>query len=301
MDLNELVIFERVVRMGSFTAAARALHLPKSTVSRKVAELEERLGARLLQRTTRRLHLTDVGRAYQQHCARIVEEMEQAALAVTRMQEAPQGLLRVTAPVNHGYLGAILAEFLLRYPDVQVELVCTDRLVDLVDEGFDVAVRAGRLADSTLLGRRLSAEWRVVVASPAYLQRRGTPTSPAGLAAHDGIHFGLLPRPALWTLQSQDGAAADVPMQARLVVNDFHVLREATAAGLGIAMIPHDLCAGDIRSGRLQRLLPRWQSPDAPLHAVYPSGRHLAPKVRAFLDLLAERMRPPPPGTAPPA
>src|SRR5258708_26674687 len=145
MDLNEMLVFARFVQAGSFTRAARELGMPKSTVSRKVSELEERLGARLLQRTTRRLSLTDVGRAYYLHCARIVDEVEEAARAVTSLQGAPRGRLRITAPLNFSFLGPIVATFLKRFLEVQVELVCTDRVVGLVEEGFDIAIRAGRL------------------------------------------------------------------------------------------------------------------------------------------------------------
>jgi DNA-binding transcriptional LysR family regulator len=150
MDLNEIVVFARVVQAGSFTRAARELGMPKSTVSRKVAELEERLGSRLLQRTTRKLSLTDVGRTYHEHCARIVSELEEAERAVSSLQGKPRGLLRVTAPVNMSFLGPIIGDYLKRYPEVQLELFCTQRSVDLVEERYDVGIRAGSLADSTL-------------------------------------------------------------------------------------------------------------------------------------------------------
>lgn len=291
MDLNELLIFARVAQAGSFSAAARALGLPKSTVSRKVAVLEERLGARLLQRTTRRVSLTDAGRAYQQHCARILAAVEEGERAVSHMQEAPRGLLRVTAPVTFAYLWPILAEYLERHPAVQADLVHTDRRVDLVEEGFDVAIRAGHLADSSLIARRLGTEWRVAVASPAYLQRHGAPAQPAALADHDGIAFGA--ERTHWRLERGPQRVA-IPMAPRLVVNDFHGLREAALAGLGIALIPVHVASDDLRAGRLQRVLPDWRSPQTPIHAVYPSNRFLAPKVAAFLDLLLERMTPPP-------
>ncbi|HUH02971.1 MAG TPA: LysR family transcriptional regulator, partial [Kofleriaceae bacterium] len=190
MDLNEILIFTRVVQAGSFTGAARSLEMPKSTVSRKVSELEERLGARLLQRTTRKLSLTDVGRTYFEHAARVVAEVEEAEQAVTRMQEAPRGLLRVTTPLNFGYLGPMVASFLDRYPEVQVEIVCADRVVDLVHEGFDVAVRAGELGDSTSIARNLGALESFVIASPAFLARHGAPEQPRDLERFDCVVFG---------------------------------------------------------------------------------------------------------------
>jgi DNA-binding transcriptional LysR family regulator len=287
MDLNELLVFAKVVQAGGFTAAARGLRMPKSTVSRKVSELEERVGAQLLQRTTRKLSLTEVGRAYYEHCARIVAEAEAAELAVTRLQAAPHGLLRVTTPLSFGFLGPIVAEFLKRYPEVQLELVCTDRTVDLVEEGFDLAVRAGKLADSSLIARKLGSVERVVVAAPSYLQARGAPRSPKELEKHDCLLFGAGRDGNVWTLHSGN-RSVEVPIRARLVVNEPDMLRAVTLAGSGIALLPNIHSAGDIAEGRLQRLLPGWSSTGAPVHAIYPSTRHHSPKVMAFVDFLRE-------------
>src|SRR5262245_12668013 len=181
MDLNELVVFARVVQTGSFTAAAAALGMPKSTVSRKVSELEERLGSRLLQRTTRKLSLTDVGRTYFEYCARIVGEVEDAERAVSSLQETPRGLLRVTTGINVTFLGPILSDFLKRYPEVRLEVLATGRVVDLVEERFDVGIRAGPLAESTLIARSLGNATWFHVASPEYLEKRGRPRAPADL------------------------------------------------------------------------------------------------------------------------
>lgn len=288
-DPARMLVFARVVHAGTFTAAARELAMPKSTVSRKISELEERLGARLLQRTTRKLSLTDVGRIYYDHCARIVAEIEAADLAVTRMQAAPRGLLRLTVPLNFGYLGPMIGEFLQRFPQVQVELVCTDRVVDLVEEGFDLAIRAGRLADSTLIARPLGAIRNLVVASPRYLARRGTPRHPRDLADHDCVVFGAGPNRSRWTLD-RDGQTTQVRVTPRLVVNDFDLLRDVVVAAVGVAMIPSDRLADDLRAQRLQRVLTRWTSPEIPIHGLYPSTRHLSPKVEALLDHLRARM-----------
>lgn len=293
MDLNEIVVFARVVDAGSFTAAARQLGMPKSTVSRKVAELEERLGARLLQRTTRKLHLTDVGHTYVQYARRVVGELEEAELAVTRMQEAPRGLLRVSAPLSVGWLGPIVTSFLRRYPDVEVEMLGTDRVVDLIEEGFDIAVRAGRLADSTLIARPLGVMRSYIVASPAFLAEHGTPASPEDLARTDCVAFGGVREPTIWRLQA-DGKTTPFKIRARFVVNDFDMVQEAALGGLGVAMLPIFRCIDDLRAGRLVRLLREWCSPDIPMHAVYPSTRHLSPKVSAFLDHIRDKMTPPP-------
>jgi DNA-binding transcriptional LysR family regulator len=289
MDLNELLVFAKVVQSGSFTSAARGLRMPKSTVSRKVSELEERVGAQLLQRTTRKLRLTDVGQAYYEHCARIVAEAEQAELAVTRMQSAPHGLLRVTAPLAFNFMGPIIAEFLRRYPEVQIEMVCTDRTVDLVEEGFDLAVRAGRLADSSsLIARRLGIIERVAMASPRYIQEHGAPRSPKELAAHDCLLFGAGTAGNVWTLQS-GSRSVDVAIRVRLAVNEPDMLRAVALAGFGIALLPDTHYAEDIVAGRLQRLLPDWSAPGALVHALYPTTRHHSPKVMAFVDFLRER------------
>ncbi|MET0404948.1 MAG: LysR family transcriptional regulator [Cystobacter sp.] len=287
MDLNELLVFARVIQAGSFTAAARGLRMPKSTVSRKVSELEERVGAQLLQRTTRQLRLTEVGSVFYEHCARIVAEAEQAEQAVTRMQAAPHGLLRVTLPLSFGVFGPIIAEFLRRHPEVQVELLCTDRMVDLVGEGFDLAVRAGKLVDSSLMARRLGSIERIVVASPEYLQRRGTPKTPRDLEKHDCLLFGTSQNAGTWALSSGN-KTVEVPVTTRLSVNEPDMLRAMALASTGIALMPNIACVDDVGSGRLRRVLPDWTSAESAVHAIYPSSRHHAPKVMAFVEVARE-------------
>lgn len=287
MDLNELVIFARVVQAGSFTAAAQGLRMPKSTVSRKVSELETRVGAQLLQRTTRKLRLTEVGRTYYEHCARIVSEAEQAELAVTRMQATPHGLLRVTTPLTFSFIGPLVSKFLQQYPEVQLELVCSDRTVDLMEEGFDLAVRAGRLADSSLMARRLGSVERVVIAAPSYLKARGMPKTPKDLEKHDCLLFGTGLENNVWTLNS-GGRSVDVKVPARVVVNEPDMLYAVARAGSGIALLPNLHFSSELAAGRLQRILPDWSSTGAPVHAVYPSTRHHSPKVMAFVECLRE-------------
>ena len=289
MDLNEMLIFTRVAQASSFTAAARLLGLPKSSVSRKVSDLEDRLGARLLQRTTRKLGLTDVGRIYFERCARIIGEIEEADQAVGRMQAAPCGLLRVTAPLAFSMLGPIVAEYLQRYPEIQVELVCTDRLVDLVNEGFDIAIRAGQLNDSTLVARNLGTIERVMVAAPAYLTQHGSPKTPAELTSHACITFGTGSAPSLWTLYTGE-RKVEVRVLSRLSINDLEIMSEAVRSGIGIGLMPKFVCADDLQAGRLLPVLADWYSAAAPVQAVYPTTRHLSPKVLAFVELVREHL-----------
>ena len=293
MDLNEILVFARVVQAGSFTRAAAELGMPKSTVSRKVSDLEERLKSRLLQRTTRKLSLTDVGRTYYDYCARVVGEIEDGERAVSRLQERPRGLLRVTAPVNVAFLGPIVSDYLKRYREVRLDLFCTARAVDLVEERFDLGIRAGTLADSTLIARSLgSARW-FLVATPAYLKRRGRPRSPDDLKKHDCLLFGTGIDNAGVGLENAD-TSVQVALSARLMVTDMDILHAVAAAGLGIALLPASRCAEDLRAGRLERVLADWNAPSTPVHVVYPSTRHLSPKVKTFVEHLQERMTPPP-------
>lgn len=293
MDLNEIIVFARVVQAGSFTTAAAQLGMPKSTVSRKVSELEERLDARLLQRTTRTLSLTDVGRTYYDYCARIVGEIEDAERAVSNLQAAPRGLLRVTAPVNVNFLGPIVSDYLKRYPEVRLDLFCTGRAVDLVEERFDVGIRAGALADSTLIARSLGTVRWFLVAAPAYLKRRGSPRSPEDLKKHDCLLFGAGADGTSVRLEKED-TSVQIAVSTRLLVTDMDVLYAVAAAGLGIALLPAFRCVEELRARRLTRVLAGWNAPSTPVHVVYPSTRHLSPKVKSFVDHLHERMTPPP-------
>src|SRR5688500_15225034 len=201
LELAGIRVFLHVVQSGSFSAAARQLAMPKSTVSRKISELEAHVGARLLQRTTRKLGLTDVGRIFYEHAVRIAAEVDEAAQAVGQMQAAPRGLLRVTAPLSFGMLGSIVAEYLRKHAEVQVELLCTDRQVDLVDERFDVAIRAGKLADSSLTARAIGTIKRVLVAAPQYCKQVGMPRTPGELEQHACLVFGAGTAPNVWTLE----------------------------------------------------------------------------------------------------
>jgi len=292
VDLNDLAVFTKVVQEQSFTRAGTALGLPKSAVSRRVSRLEDRLGVRLLQRTTRRLSLTDAGQAYFERCARIIADVEDAGRVVTDMHATPRGRLRVTAPVELGvdYLSPIAGEFLTRYPDVQLDLDLTSRFVDLVAEGYDVAIRAGAaLAESTLVARRIMrAPWQLV-ASPAYLDQYGTPSNPAQLSDHDCVIFGPSGVNAVWKLEHQRGTKSlSVPVSGRLAATNFGVVKRAALAGLGVAQMPALLCADEVDAGELTVVLPSWSAPESSLYVVYPSRRHLSAKVRVFVDFLSE-------------
>ncbi|HTM43653.1 MAG TPA: LysR family transcriptional regulator [Polyangiaceae bacterium] len=292
MDLNEITVFAKVVQAGSFTAAAKQLGMPKSTVSRKVAELEQRLDARLLQRTTRKLNLTDAGRTYYDYCARIVSEVDEAERAVTSLQAAPKGLLRVTAPINMSFLAASISSYLKRYPEVSIDLFCTGRTVDLVEERFDVGIRAGVLADSTLIARSLgTAKW-FMVATPAYLKKRGRPRSPEDLKRHDCLLFGPSGHNAPELRLESAGKSLQLSVSARLMSGDSNVLHSSALANLGIAVLPAFECVDDLRAHRLERVLSDWNPPSTGMHVVYPSTKHLSPKVKTFVDHLQHGMTP---------
>jgi len=293
MDLNEMLVFARVVQTGSFTATAADLGMPKSTVSRKVTELEARLKARLLNRTTRKVSLTDVGRTYYDYCARIVGEIEDAERAVSSLQEVPRGVLRLTTGPNVSFLGPILNDYIRRYPEVRVEVFCTGRTVDLIEERFDLAIRAGTLNDSTLVARSLGKVRWFLAGTPAYLKEHGRPRSVDDLKDHDCVMFGTVSGGATLRLESA-GKAAQVEPRARLMVNDFDLVHAAAVAGLGLALLPAYLCLDDIRAKRLERVLRDWEAPAAPIHVVYPSARHISPKVKTFVDHLQERTTPAP-------
>lgn len=292
MDLNEIVVFAKVVETRSFTAAAQQLGLPKSTVSRKVAQLEERLAARLIQRTTRKLSLTEIGQAYYERCARIVTDIAAAEQAVTDMQATPRGLLKVTAPIDLGAfkLGEVTADFCKLHPDIHVHLDLSDRVVDLVDEGLDLAIRFGPLGESTLVARRLAAVNLALYASPAYLARRGIPRDPDDLADHDFIAFVPSPRFASWTLTGADGQVVELTPTARLISNNLLAIRQAVMAGAGIALLPSFVVDCPL-TGQIVPVLADWRAPTGELFAVYPSTRNLSPKVRAYLDHVVEHLK----------
>lgn len=291
LDLNEINLFVHVVRAGSFTGAGRTLGVPKSTVSRRVSSLEERLGLRLLERTTRKLRLTEAGRAYYERCRRAVEELEEADRDVHAFDDEPRGVLRMTAP--HGavdeLLGPALVAVLREHPEVHVELELTDRTVDLVEEGFDLALRGGPLADSSLVVRRLISEPARLFAHGDYLARRGTPTHPRELTGHDCLYFPYPGREATWSLV-RDDERVDVDVVARLSCNSSEMTLLAAREALGIALIPR-FRGTRLDADDLVPVLPEWQGAVASgVSVVYPSRRFLTPKVRAVAEALERRV-----------
>lgn len=293
--LDDMLAFIKVVDTGSFTAAADRLGLSKSVVSRRVAELEDRLGARLLNRTTRRLSLTEVGSAFHERCARILADLDEAERAVADLHAAPRGRLRVNAPVSFGvmHLAPAIAAFLERHPAIDMEIDLNDRYVDLVDEGYDLAVRIGRLRDSSLIARRLAPSRMVVCASPAYLERRGVPAQPEDLVQHNCLIYSNVPTAEQWTFRC-GAQTRSVRITGTLRTGNGDLLREAAMAGVGIAVLPTFLCGDALASGALFSVLPDAHVAESTVFAVYPQNRHLSPKVRAFVDFLATRFGPEP-------
>ena len=295
MDLNDIVVFTKVVETKSFTGAAEALGLPKSTVSRKLAQLEERLGVRLVQRTTRKLALTDIGEAYYERCARIVADLAAAEQLVTDMQATPRGRVRVTSSVDFAtrFLGRIVADFLASNKDITIELEATDRVVDLIEDGFDVAVRFGQMPESTLIARKLCSVELIVVASPAYLAQHPPIKHIDDLDGHDHVLFTPGSRNQTWTLWSGD-ASYEFGRPARLATNNNGAARDAVLAGAGVAVMADFEIATDIASGGLVRVLPEWVTRSTDVHAVYPARQNLPPRLTLFLDHLVKAMNPPP-------
>lgn len=291
VDWNELAIFVKVVQEGSFIQASRSLGVPRSTVSRKVASLEDRLGVRLLQRTTRSVRPTDEGRAYFERCAPLVREAEEAARAVGDRQDRPNGRLRITAPnvVAHHFMGPIVARYLREWPEVRIELLLTDRIVNLVEEGYDLAIRAGTLGDSNLIARRLGETRVELVASPAYLAEHGTPRNVSDLAEHACVIVGEGVSAGQWRFDI-DGETVAVPVSGPLLVNALELARRAALEGIGIARLPAFLIGKDLARGHLVKLLDEDKPATGGIYAVYPSRRHLSANVRTFVELLQEEL-----------
>lgn len=294
-----LETFVAVARYGSFARAAEKLGLSRAMVSKHVQALEKRLATRLIHRTTRQLSVTEAGRAFQLHAERILADLAQAEGQAASETDRPHGTLRITAPVSFGvsHVAPALAAFLLDHADLRADLSLNDRVVDLVEEGFDLAIRIGRLPDSTLIARRLAPARLAVIASPEYLKRRGIPLVPADLAQHECLGYAYAATRDEWRFTGPEGGMG-IAVQGRLRANNGDALREAVLAGLGIAMLPTFLCGAEIRTGRLVCLLGTWRPQDIYVNAVHPPGRPVAAKIRRFVDFLAARFGPEPPWDA---
>jgi DNA-binding transcriptional LysR family regulator len=291
-DLERMAIFARVVEAKSFSAAARRLGMSKSLVSKQVARLERSLGARLLNRTTRTMSVTEVGAVFYEHCARMLDEMEEARLAVSRLHGEPRGTLKITAPVAFGtlHVAPALPDFLARYPDVSIDMTITDRFADLAEDGYDVALRIAKDPGQNLVARRLAPVNRNVCATSDYFQRHGVPRTPHDLAHHNCLTYTYLDQ---WHLRGPDGELA-VPTSGNLRLNDDEALSQAVLGGLGVALLPTFIIGKDLQAGRLQSVLAQYVPLERHVYAVYLPNRHLSPKVRVFIDFLLERFGSPP-------
>jgi len=291
----ELSALVRTVDRGSQAAAARELRITPAMVGRYIQALENRLGVRLLNRTTARQSLTEAGITFYARASTILEQLEDAETTASDRQAEPRGTLRVNAPMSFGarHLVAAVSEFCDRHPGVRVEMVLNDRVVDLIEEGYDVAVRIGRLADSGLVVRRLTTCRLVVCAAPGYLARRGTPRTPADLLEHNCLLYAYASNGGAWRFQGEEGET-EVRLAGDVVVNNGDALLAAALAGQGVILQPTFIVGAALRQGCLVSLLPGWRLADLDVHAAYPSIRHLSPKVRSFVDFLAGRFRDPP-------
>ena len=291
MDLNEVAVFIKVIQTGSFTQAAKQLAMPNSTVSSKISSLEKRLGITLITRTTRRLNITPAGAIYFNRCLQGLEEIKAGEDEIAAAQGEPQGLLRVTAPVELGasVLPPVVAGFLSKYPKLRLELILTDRRVELLTEGVDLAIRAGELKDSTLIGKKLGEGGFYVLASPKYLKTYGEPKHPRDLKNHKCLHFTPLGNES-WKLVGPRGAL-NVSVPGLVSINDLNLLKSLTVSGVGIAMLPSFFCAGEISTGKLIRVLDDWQTLPSPVHFVYPAQRFVSPKLSAFISYATEPLK----------
>ncbi|WP_333794837.1 LysR family transcriptional regulator [Hyphomicrobium sp.] len=288
--LEAMNVLTKVVSGGSFAEAARRLGVTRSAVSKAITQLEQELGARLLDRTTRRVTPTEAGLAYYERCLSIMAQIAETEAQIARLHDEPKGLLKVNAPMSFGtlYLGAAVADFMDRYRELKVELVLTDRMIDPLEEGVDVTVRIGAMIDSSLIARRISAARVLLVASPDYIARHGEPTEPGDLANHKCLHYGHSTTVPRWQLTEQ-GAPLSVPVSACLSSNNGDTLREAAIKGIGIARLPSFLVGADIAAERLVVVLPEYPPQEITIHALYAPNRFLAAKSRVFIDFLVER------------
>lgn len=287
--LREIECFIAVAELGSFVKAADALGISKAAVSRTVLELEARLGSRLMQRTTRRLSLTEAGSLYLERCKQIVADLEAADDLLSAGTARPAGLLRINAPVTFGvlHLAPLWPMFLERYPEVELDITLSDRIVDIIDEGYDLAIRIARLADSTLIHRKLTSTSLPVCASPAYLEKHGTPHHPHDLARHQVISYSYNQGKDEWQFSGPEGPVS-VRVNSRMHANNGDSCVQAALGGVGITRQPTFMIDQYLRSGQLVPILADYGTPSLGIYAVYPSRAHLPAKVRAMLDFLAE-------------
>ncbi|MDD2724752.1 MAG: LysR family transcriptional regulator [Methylovulum sp.] len=292
-DLNDLYYYVQTVDHGGFAPAGRALGIPKSKLSRRMAQLEERLGVRLIQRSTRHFTVTEVGQTYYEHCKAMLVEAEAAQAAIDTVHAKPCGVIRLTCPVAllHAHVGAMLADFMMCYPQVTVYLEATNRRVDLLSEGVDVAIRVRPppLEDSDLVMRVLSERGQCLVASPKLVQQFGPPAAPSELGEWPSLGLGAPQQTYSWVLHGPNAAEAIVHHRPRFVTTDMIALRNAALAGVGVVQLPVLMVQAQLAAGSLLKVLPEWKPRREIIHIVFPSRRGLLPSVRALIDYLANR------------
>ena len=291
-DLNDLYYFTLVVDAGSYTAAARSLGLQTSKLSRRVAQLEEELGVRLINRTTRRLSLTEAGQTFHRHCVALLEEAQAARDAIDQILTKPQGLVRMSCPIGllQGGLGALLGRFLRDYPDVRIALDATNRRVDVIEEGLDLAIRVRLppIEDSELGMRQFGISEMILVATPDIVRACGEPATIEDIAEMPLLSMAAPDGRKIWRLNNRSGQETEVAIAPRFATDDLLSLKGAALDGLGAALIPAHLVVEEIEAGLLTRVLPEWKTPGGMVHAVFPSRRGMVPAVRALLDFLAD-------------
>ncbi|MGE5302561.1 MAG: LysR family transcriptional regulator [Alphaproteobacteria bacterium] len=290
MNLDGIEVFVKVAQAGSFSQAARILGMPNSTVSAKVSQLEKRLGVTLLQRTTRKLNLTQAGERYFRRCAQALDDLQAAEGELATAQSEPQGLLRLTAPVEiaHSVLPAVIRSYLQKHAQVTVDLIVTNRVLDLVTEGVDLAIRAGRLRDSGLIARRFSLGHFALWASPAYVKSHPAP-HPKDLSQHNFLHFSLFKNRYLELTNGRENVK--IAVSGRLLADDFEVLKSLAALGEGIAFLPGLLCSEEKKRHQLINILPSWHGESVSFSLVYPAQRFVSPKIRAFINVTEEMLK----------
>lgn len=291
--LTGMDLFVRAVDTGSFSETARAMNLTPSAVSKQIARLEDRLGARLFNRTTRRLAPTEEGRAYYERCRQILADIEEAEAAVSQLNATPRGVLRVNMPLVFGRRHVVPAfgEFLRLYPDVHLDVTMTDQFVDPIAEGVDMLIRVGELKDSSLIARKLAGARRVVAAAPSYWEAHGRPAQPSDLAGHNCLTYTYLASGNDWRMTGPDGQEHVVAVSGNLAANNGEALLEAALDGLGIVLLPTWMCGPELQAGQLEEVLSDYTLSEPSVHAIYPPGRHLSAKVRAFVDFLVDRFK----------
>lgn len=287
--LTSMKVFAAVVETGSFAAASDRLDMSRAMTSKYVAHLEEHLGTRLLQRTTRKLTLTESGASYYERCVQILADISEAEEGALHLTEAPRGTLRLTVPVSFGilHMGPVISSYMTHYPDVKVDILVTDRRVDLLEEGLDLAIRIGALPESGLVAKKFASDRVVICGSPAYLQRHGTPKTPAELAQHNCLIYSYAATGDEWKMDGPGGQHM-VKVSGTLRATSGDMVKLAALGDVGLICQPLFLCGEDLRNGRLVEVLPEYKSSELGIYAVYPSRKHLSAKVRTFVDFIAD-------------